>query len=108
MLISDKSLKKADKFFEHHGHISTFIGRLIPGIRQYISLPAGLARMNIYAFSIATAFGAGIWVIILAAIGYAFGRNENLIIHNLHWATLATIIICGILILLYRYWWKKQ
>ena len=74
-------------------------GRLIPGIRQYISLPAGLARMNIYAFSIATAFGAGIWVIILAAIGYAFGRNENLIIHNLHWATLATIIICGILLL---------
>jgi membrane protein DedA with SNARE-associated domain len=106
--LKEHHLEKIEKFFERHGEISTFNGRLIPGIRQYISFPAGLAKMHPVKFTIFTAFGAGIWVIILAAIGYAFGRNENLIIHNLHWATLATIIICGILILLYRYWWKKQ
>ena len=50
LLVSHQSLEKADRFFERHGHISTFIGRLLPGIRQYISLPAGLSRMNIFGF----------------------------------------------------------
>jgi membrane protein DedA with SNARE-associated domain len=60
LLISPKSLEKADRFFERHGYISTFVGRLLPGIRQYISLPAGLARMNILAFCTATVLGAGL------------------------------------------------
>ncbi len=108
MLISRKSLEKADLFFERHGYISTFIGRLLPGIRQYISLPAGLAHMGILSFCAATAFGAGIWIMILAALGYLFGRNEILIMHNLHWISLAIIIICAIMILLYRNGRKKR
>jgi membrane protein DedA with SNARE-associated domain len=108
LLISTRSLARADRFFEHHGHISTFIGRLLPGIRQYISLPAGLARMNIFAFCAATVLGAGIWVLVLAAMGYWFGRNEELVMQNLHWITMALVIGCGILVIFYWRRWKSR
>ena len=104
LLVSPRSLEKADRFFERHGPVSTFVGRLLPGIRQYISLPAGLARMNILAFCSATVLGAGIWVLVLAAMGYWFGRNEALVIENLHWITLALVIGCSILAIFY---WHK-
>jgi len=101
LLVSRRSLEKADRFFERHGHISTFIGRLLPGIRQYISLPAGLARMNLFVFCAATALGAGIWVSVLAALGYWFGRNEQLILQNLHWVSLALLVGCALLTFFY-------
>lgn len=107
LLISPRSLAKADRFFEHHGHISTFVGRLLPGIRQYISLPAGLARMNVFIFCAATVLGAGIWVVVLAAIGYWFGRNEQLVLQNLHWLTLALAGGCAILMFIYWLRWKR-
>src|SRR3990167_7954896 len=68
--LPQKQFLKVDTFFNRHGEITTFIGRLIPGIRQVISVPAGLARMNIAKFSIYTALGAGVWVCILAFLGY--------------------------------------
>jgi membrane protein DedA with SNARE-associated domain len=108
LLVSPRSLAKADRFFERHGHISTFVGRLLPGIRQYISLPAGLARMNVFAFCAATALGAGIWVLALAAMGYWFGRNEELVMQNLHWMTLALVVGCGILVLVYWRKWSRR
>ena len=108
LLVSPRSLAKADRFFERHGHISTFVGRLLPGIRQYISLPAGLARMNVFAFCAATALGAGIWVLVLAAMGYWFGRNEELVMQNLHWMTLALVVGCGILVLVYWRKWSRR
>jgi membrane protein DedA with SNARE-associated domain len=64
--VKEEKLKKLEDFFKKHGHISTFTGRLIPGVRQYISLPAGLGKMNIFLFTIFTALGAGIWVGLLA------------------------------------------
>lgn len=106
LLIKMDSLEKAERFFNRYGYISTFIGRLIPGIRQYISLPAGLARMNITAFCSATTLGAGIWVMILAATGYWFGNNEQLVKQNLHWITLALIFGCGLF--LFFYWLKNS
>ena len=87
-LVSEKSLDRSEEFFARHGHISTFVGRLLPGIRQYISLPAGLARMNLPLFVIFTALGAGIWVTILALLGYLIGNNQELIGRYLHEATL--------------------
>ena len=107
LLVSSSSLEKADRFFERHGHISTFIGRLLPGIRQYISLPAGLARMKLVVFSAATVAGAGIWVLVLAAMGFWFGRNEQQIMHNLHLITLALVVGCGALVFFYARGLKK-
>ncbi len=108
LLVSTRSLEKADLFFERHGHISTFVGRLLPGIRQYISLPAGLARMNIFAFCAATFLGAGIWVLVLAGMGYWFGRNEQLVLQHLHWITLALAIGCALLVIFYQRRWKSR
>jgi len=84
VLVSEKSLDRADHFFAEHGHISTFIGRLLPGIRQYISLPAGIARMNLSLFAAFTGLGAGIWVIILALVGYYIGNNQELVNQYMH------------------------
>lgn len=76
-LMSQKSLEKTEKFFNRHGEISTFIGRLIPGVRHYISLPAGLAKMSLTKFCIFTLLGAGIWVSILSIFGYYLGVSFN-------------------------------
>jgi membrane protein DedA with SNARE-associated domain len=78
LLLDKKKLDKAEKYFVKHGAISTFLGRLIPGIRQLISLPAGFSRMNLASFSFFTSLGAGIWVCVLAFLGYYFGANEEL------------------------------
>jgi membrane protein DedA with SNARE-associated domain len=94
ILVKEETLEKMEDFFAKHGHISTFSGRLIPAVRQYISLPAGLAKMNLWKFSLYTSLGAGIWVMILALLGYFIGSNQNLIDEYLK------LIIIGILILL--------
>lgn len=69
-LIDRQKVERAEKYFDKHGAVSTFIGRLIPAIRQLISIPAGLARMNILQFAVFTALGALIWNSVLAALGY--------------------------------------
>ncbi|WP_456480254.1 DedA family protein [Nautilia sp.] len=72
-------LEKIEKFFERHGEISTFNGRLIPGMRQYISFPAGLANMNPLKFTLFTALGTGIWVFVLEFTGYFIGEKGYLV-----------------------------
>ena len=91
VFIKEETLDKLEAFFTKHGELSTFNGRLIPGIRQLISLPAGLAKMNIVTFSLYSALGAGIWVIVLVALGYLLGSNETLISEYLHTATLIAL-----------------
>lgn len=91
---SSNALDKAEEYFRKHGHISTLLGRLLPGIRQYISLPAGVARMDLSQFCLFTALGSGIWVLILAVLGYVVGFNENLINAYLHRITLILVVTC--------------
>ena len=71
MLIDEDAVRKTEAFFERNGAISIFTGRLLPGVRHLISIPAGLSRMNLTKFILYTTLGAGIWNIILAAIGYS-------------------------------------
>ena len=69
-LIDAAKVEKAESYFDEHGALSTFVGRLIPAIRQLISIPAGLSKMKLSTFILYTTLGAGIWNSILAAIGY--------------------------------------
>lgn len=101
MFIKEKQLDRLEEFFTKHGELSTFNGRLIPGIRQLISLPAGLARMNVAKFSFYTGVGAGIWVIILVAIGYLLGSNEELVSQYLKTATLVALISVFLITIFY-------
>ena len=106
--IKENALEKMDSYFSKHGHISTFTGRLIPGIRQLISIPAGLARMNLVEFSIYTALGAGLWALILTLLGYFIGENQELIdiyLKQIVIGIVATLVVVGFVY--YRYQKRK-
>ncbi len=106
--INKEKLNKLDKFFEKHGHISTFSGRLIPGIRQYISFPAGLAKMNGFIFTFFTGLGSLIWILVLVALGYFIGQNQELIHKYLREITIITLIILAIIIFVYYKYQKTK
>ncbi len=107
-LVGEKTLARVDRFFDRHGHISTLIGRLLPGIRQYISLPAGMARMNMPLFVIFTALGAGLWVTVLALVGYMVGYDHRLLQLYLHKTAWAMIALSAVLALAYGIWHRKR
>ncbi len=104
-LLSSEKVKKAEEYFNKHGKSATFIGRLIPGIRQLISIPAGLARMNIGVFLVYTFLGAFIWNVILAALGYIAHGQADLIDKYSH---ELSIVILGLLGLAILYWIVKK
>lgn len=70
-LIDEEKVRHAEEYFRKHGAASTFFGRLVPAVRQLISIPAGLSGMKLGPFLLYTTFGAGLWNIVLALIGYA-------------------------------------
>lgn len=107
-LIDRQKVEKAEAYFDKHGAISTFIGRLIPAIRQLISIPAGLARMNIGVFTLFTTLGALTWNIVLGALGWWLSKSvpyDELLIqiekynHYLTYIGLGIGVICIIFIL---------
>ena len=73
-LLDEEKLKHAEAYFEKHGSVSTLVGRLIPAVRQLISIPAGLARMRIGKFILFTSLGAGVWNAVLAIIGWCLAK----------------------------------
>ncbi len=99
-LLSSDKVTKAENYFVKHGRSSTFIGRLVPGIRQLISIPAGLAKMPIIHFVLFTTLGAGIWNAILAILGYMAHGQADLI--NKYSSELSYILLgLGILFVIY-------
>ena len=99
-LIDRKKVDKAEQYFVNHGKASTFIGRLIPGIRQLISLPAGLANMPLKSFILYTILGAGIWNVILACMGYFLYSQKELL--EKYYAELGyAMIALGLLFIAY-------
>ena len=106
--VTHESLDKAEAFFAKHGHISTFTGRLLPVIRQYISLPAGLARIPLGPFCTYTALGSGIWVVILALTGYFLGSNQSVIHQEIKKISFILIAMCVVLIALYVWRYRKK
>ncbi|MEE8589331.1 MAG: DedA family protein [Sulfurimonadaceae bacterium] len=101
IFISNSAMEKMETYFQKHGPISTFTGRLIPGIRQLISIPAGLSKMSLLPFSLYTALGAGIWSMILILMGYILGEKQELIETYLHQITLAVLGTLVILVFVY-------
>jgi membrane protein DedA with SNARE-associated domain len=101
VFLTPQKLARVERFFRNHGEISTFIGRLITVVRQYISFPAGLARMNLGRFLFYTGLGAGIWVAILAVVGYVAGGNEELIHTYSREATIVLLFFCAALLAFY-------
>ncbi len=108
VFIKPHTLQKMDSFFARHGHISTFTGRLIPGIRQLISIPAGLSRMPLGVFSLYTALGAGIWSAVLVVLGYLLGENEALVKSYLSQITMIAVFSALMLLLIYFYIQKRK
>ncbi len=106
--IKEEALVKMDGFFDKHGHISTFVGRLIPGIRQLISIPAGLSRMNLGIFSFYTALGAGIWALILVLLGYFIGENQEMIDMYLKQITIIVLFVLLVLSSWYMYYQRNK
>ncbi len=99
--VKAETIVKIEKFFQNHGHISVFVGRLLPGFRHFISLPAGAAKMDMKLFLIYTTLGSAIWNAVLIALGYFVGSNQDLIKENLYQIIIGTFVFCAAIILSY-------
>ncbi|MFH1809180.1 MAG: DedA family protein [Pseudomonadota bacterium] len=119
--VKPEALDRAEALFRKHGEITTFVCRLLPAIRQLISIPAGLSRMSLARFSLFTSLGAGIWVAILAATGYAVGQasvgkdyrtlvyeGKDLLHQHFLWIVLGLAALVGVYIMIQRWVMKPE
>ena len=116
-LLNQEKVEKSEKYFYNHGMVATITGRLIPGIRHLISIPAGLAKMNYWMFLLYTTIGAGIWNCILAALGWYLYSvvpedqlNEKLIEYGeyIKYGIIALVILAIAYFLVKKYINKKK
>jgi membrane protein DedA with SNARE-associated domain len=113
--ISEKSLERSERYFADHGEISTFMGRMLPVVRHLISIPAGIARMNLAKFVTFTGLGALVWCTILTWIGWFIGKKEEVILTVLNqeaqsYAGRAILIMLPVLaaIAAIYVWWHRR
>ena len=104
-LLSSEKLQRAEEYFREKGNVSTFIGRFIPGIRQLISIPAGLSRMHFGSFLWWTFLGAFIWNCILALMGYIAAGQMDVIKEYSHELSVAILVLLGAVVLYYAMRW---
>lgn len=109
-LLSPEKVAKAEQYFNEKGNISTFVGRLIPGIRQLISIPAGLAKMNMVNFLLYTTLGAGIWNSILALLGYLAHGQKDIIDKYNRELSIIILALLGLVIVYFviKWLWKLR
>jgi membrane protein DedA with SNARE-associated domain len=111
-LLREKHLDRAEAYFARHGEIGTFVGRLVPGVRSFVSLPAGMARMDPLRFSLYTSLGAGLWCAILVAIGWSVGKaGADLDVESVKddaGRIFLTAVVPGIALLLLAYAWRRR
>lgn len=105
--LKPENIVRIESFFKKHGEISVFIGRLVPGARHFISIPAGVAKMNISKFILYTTLGSAIWTSVLAIIGYLVGKNQDLIHEYLSLIIIACLIFVALLVAGYIYFKKR-
>lgn len=100
-LVSEKTMTAVEVYFAKHGAITTLVGRLLPAVRQLISIPAGLARMPFGRFTLLTGLGAGIWVTVLTLLGFYIGSEAAESGNVMRNVTIALVAVVTILIALY-------
>lgn len=105
-LLTEAKLTKMEEFFETHGAVSTFTGRLIPGVRHYISFPAGLAKMKHSVFCFYTALGGGLWMLTLLAVGYFIGENEDMM--KKYMPIIKICLLSFVALMVVGYIWKHK
>ncbi len=107
LLIKTTQIERAEQFFGRYDRSSTFFGRLVPVVRQLISLPAGFVKMPLFSFILYTFLGSALWTIILAALGYFFGANEA--VWKMYYGEISWgIIILVVAGLMYFFWRKRE
>ena len=109
-LLNQEKVEKSEKYFYNHGVVATLTGRLIPGIRHLISIPAGLAKMNYWKFLLYTTIGAGLWHTILALLGYylhTFVPEDQLNNKIMEYGEYIKFTIIGILVIVVGYFFIK-
>lgn len=104
--MNEDKLKAMEYFMERHGPISMFSGRLLPGVKHFISFPAGLGKMDLKLFTTYTALGGTIWCGLLIWLGYIIGENEELIAKYIKQVNF--ILFVSIVCLISFYIWKKR
>ena len=110
-LLNQQKVEQAEKYFDNHGAVATITGRLVPGIRHLISIPAGLAKMNYWRFLLFTTIGAGSWNIILGAMGWymhSFVTRSELNDKIEEYAEYIKFIILGLIVLVILYFCVKH
>jgi membrane protein DedA with SNARE-associated domain len=106
LLLSTKDLDRAESWFERYGPASVLISRVIPVVRSFVSVPAGMAEMNRARFAVLTTIGSAVWVALLAGLGYAAGKNWKHVSSDFHSAEypIIAIIVLGLAYVIWHRW----
>lgn len=106
LLMDEAKLAYMESYFVKHGSLSIFLGRLVLGVRHFISFPAGLAKMDLKKFCLYTGLGGGIWTLILLTIGYMIGNNKELLVSFL--PVVKVCFLLGVVGVGVWYWRKHR